>query len=197
MSLVWASRWFGTQLPERCNLTELFRLFLQTPDMPPSRAALVGCSQRDVAAAAEAINGVDTHCKVVAETDGFRSLEWYEEWFRGLTGRVDMVLVGMGSPRSEEVLTLAQRCLDASVFWHIGGGTILFLAGTDVEAPAWMRRSGLQWVHRLLHNPNMWSRYLFGNIRFVALIVRAAIARQRRPATGRTDRDVGSSEKEP
>jgi N-acetylglucosaminyldiphosphoundecaprenol N-acetyl-beta-D-mannosaminyltransferase len=68
-----------------------------------------------------------------------------------------------------------------AIAWHIGGGTIMFLAGKLKEAPVWMRRSGLQWLHRLAIEPRrMWRRYLLGNVQFAWSILGARMRKSSR-----------------
>jgi N-acetylglucosaminyldiphosphoundecaprenol N-acetyl-beta-D-mannosaminyltransferase len=53
------------------------------------------------------------------------------------------------------------------------GAAFDFIAGTADRAPIWMRRSGLEWAHRLASEPRrLWKRYLIGNPKFVVGIVR-------------------------
>ena len=93
---------------------------------------------------------------------------------------VDLILIGMGSPKSERVATIAAEECPRAVVWHIGGGTIRFLAGTVREAPTLMRRMGLQWLHRLLVEPRrMWRRYLVGNWVFLFSVFTARLSRKR------------------
>jgi UDP-N-acetyl-D-mannosaminuronic acid transferase (WecB/TagA/CpsF family) len=41
-------------------------------------------------------------------------------------------------------------------------------AGVTKQAPAWMQRSGLEWLFRLATEPRrLWRRYLANNPRFV------------------------------
>lgn len=174
MALVWASRLFRNPLPERCNLTEFFRLYMGATDLPQTTAVLVGCSAEEARQAAAAIHAQCQHCRIIATHDGFRSMDAYRSILGTLNPKPDLLLVGMGTPRSEELMEIAAECHAARVLWHIGGGTIKFLAGTDIEAPVWMRRTGLQWLHRLLRNPSLCRRYLIGNPRFVWLVLQAA-----------------------
>jgi N-acetylglucosaminyldiphosphoundecaprenol N-acetyl-beta-D-mannosaminyltransferase len=59
------------------------------------------------------------------------------------------------------------------------GAAFDFGTGRVSRAPAWMRRAGLEWVHRLLSEPGrMWKRYLVGNTLFVWDVIRYG----RRPA---------------
>ena len=40
--------------------------------------------------------------------------------------------------------------------------------GKIADAPAWMKRAGLQWVHRLCQEPGrLWKRYLINNPKFL------------------------------
>lgn len=46
-------------------------------------------------------------------------------------------------------------------------------AGNLRQAPAWMQRSGLEWLFRLVMEPRrLWKRYLSNNPRFVYRILR-------------------------
>ena len=49
--------------------------------------------------------------------------------------------------------------LDAPVLIGVGAA-FDFLAGIKKQAPRWMRRSGLEWLFRLLQEPRrLWRRY--------------------------------------
>ena len=52
------------------------------------------------------------------------------------------------------------------------GGAIDILAGETKRAPTWMQRTGLEWLYRIVQEPQrMWKRYLVGNLRFVQLVL--------------------------
>jgi N-acetylglucosaminyldiphosphoundecaprenol N-acetyl-beta-D-mannosaminyltransferase len=75
--------------------------------------------------------------------------------------------VGLGCPRQEvfvyelrESLSLPMIAVGAAFDYH---------AGFAEEPPAWVQRAGLQWLHRLAHNPSqLWRRYLLLNPVFAA-----------------------------
>lgn len=53
------------------------------------------------------------------------------------------------------------------------GAAFDFGTGTKARAPEWMRKAGIEWVHRLLSEPGrMWKRYLVGNTLFIWDVVR-------------------------
>jgi N-acetylglucosaminyldiphosphoundecaprenol N-acetyl-beta-D-mannosaminyltransferase len=61
------------------------------------------------------------------------------------------------------------------------GAAFDFHAGTVARAPAWMRRFGLEWLHRLASEPRrLWRRYLLSNTLFIAGAIRQLVTAQRR-----------------
>lgn len=88
-----------------------------------------------------------------------------------------VVWVGLGTPKQDFE---AQRICDSlGITTAAVGAAFDFVAGTKPEAPEWMRRLSLEWVFRLMSEPRrLWRRYLFGNTRFLMLVLREA--RERR-----------------
>jgi N-acetylglucosaminyldiphosphoundecaprenol N-acetyl-beta-D-mannosaminyltransferase len=178
MSIAWAARMFRGRIPERCNMTETFRAFLVDGQMPASRAVMIGCAQHEVDAAVVEVEQLSSHCRIISGISGFLNEEEYRVILASHSN-VDFIFVGMGSPKSEKMVKLAEEICPRAVVWHIGGGTIKFLAGTAKEAPSAWRRSGFQWLFRLCQDPRlMWRRYLMGIPLFVCRILMDAI-RQR------------------
>lgn len=171
MSMVWASRRAGGGEVERCNMTEALRAFVTSSRVPARRALLIGLDAASAERAGAALDALDGAVRVADVLDGYRDLDAYRDAVAG--GDHDLVLVGCGTPRSEAIVEALVETGGPAVVWHVGGGTLHFLAGNQVEAPAWMRRTGTQWVHRLATQPGqMWRRYLVGNPRFALRVLR-------------------------
>lgn len=70
---------------------------------------------------------------------------------------VDLLVVGLGKPRQELWLLRhgAKTGARAAVAF---GAAADFLAGTAIRAPERLRRSGLEWLHRLAHEPRRLAR---------------------------------------
>lgn len=84
--------------------------------------------------------------------------------------RPDVVWVGLGHPKQELWMHTHRALLQAPVLAGVGAA-FDFHSGRKKEAPEWVKRSGLQWVHRLASEPRrLWRRYLVGNSRFLALL---------------------------
>jgi N-acetylglucosaminyldiphosphoundecaprenol N-acetyl-beta-D-mannosaminyltransferase len=78
------------------------------------------------------------------------------------------VWIGLGAPK-QDVIGARMRDGEAAPLLFCVGAAFDFLSGTKRRAPKWMRRSGLEWLHRLLSEPGrLWKRYLIGNARFLA-----------------------------
>jgi len=76
-----------------------------------------------------------------------------------------LLLVAYGVPAEEQWIARNRRRLGVPVMIGVGGA-FDFVAGVTRRAPAWMRRAGLEWLHRLLH----WRRQL-ALLRFVGLVL--------------------------
>jgi N-acetylglucosaminyldiphosphoundecaprenol N-acetyl-beta-D-mannosaminyltransferase len=86
--------------------------------------------------------------------------------------RPDVVWVGLGHPKQELWMHTMSDHLDVPVLAGVGAA-FDFVSGAKKEAPAWMKRSGLQWLHRLASEPRrLWRRYVLGNLKFLWLLAR-------------------------
>jgi N-acetylglucosaminyldiphosphoundecaprenol N-acetyl-beta-D-mannosaminyltransferase len=87
----------------------------------------------------------------------------------------DLLLVAYGVPAEE--MWIARNLEGLGVPVAIGvGGTFDFVAGVAQRAPVWMRRLGLEWLHRLIHEPWRWRRQL-ALPRFVGLVLKQVVRR--------------------
>jgi N-acetylglucosaminyldiphosphoundecaprenol N-acetyl-beta-D-mannosaminyltransferase len=81
--------------------------------------------------------------------------------------RPDILWVGLGSPKQDYWMSLNRSALDVPVMIGIGAA-FDFHAGVKPQAPCFMRRTGLEWLFRLICEPRrLWRRYLVGNTLFV------------------------------
>jgi N-acetylglucosaminyldiphosphoundecaprenol N-acetyl-beta-D-mannosaminyltransferase len=107
--------------------------------------------------------------------DGFQPYSAYIA--STLAAKPALVILGMGMPKQERVAVELRAAANevAHDLLIVNGGAILdFLAGKVARAPAWMRRAGLEWVHRLVLEPSRLARrYLLGNPIFLWRVVLA------------------------
>lgn len=108
---------------------------------------------------------------VYAESPPFRAVTVEEDQrtVRGICGCGPRILfVGLSTPKQDRWMN-AHRGRIPCVMLGVGAA-FDFLAGTKPQAPAWMRRTGLEWLFRLATEPRrLWRRYLRHNPRFAVL----------------------------
>ena len=103
-------------------------------------------------------------------TPPFRSLTQEEE-SRLLddvqSANPDILWVGLSTPKQE--CFMAEYVDRLRVPLLVGVGAAFdFHTGRIDDAPAWMKRAGLQWLHRLFQDPTrLWKRYLLNNPAFL------------------------------
>jgi N-acetylglucosaminyldiphosphoundecaprenol N-acetyl-beta-D-mannosaminyltransferase len=83
----------------------------------------------------------------------------------------DIVMVGMGTPKQELWVQRYGERLDADVLWTVGA-LLDYIAGRVPRAPRWLSDNGLEWMFRLVVEPQrMWKRYLLGNPAFLSRVM--------------------------
>lgn len=103
------------------------------------------------------------------------------------SARPDIVWIGLGTPKQDFWIARFRPRLSAPVLIAVGAA-FNFHAGTVRQAPAWMMRCGLEWLFRLAMEPRrLWRRYILGNPRFIALVLRQGLTRRPAPLCALTD----------
>jgi N-acetylglucosaminyldiphosphoundecaprenol N-acetyl-beta-D-mannosaminyltransferase len=79
----------------------------------------------------------------------------------------DIIWVGLSTPKQERFMAHYLPALDTHLMVGVGAA-FLFHTGAIRDSPEWVKRLGLQWLHRLIQEPTrLWRRYLFNNPSFV------------------------------
>jgi N-acetylglucosaminyldiphosphoundecaprenol N-acetyl-beta-D-mannosaminyltransferase len=74
--------------------------------------------------------------------------------------RPDIIWVGLSTPKQDRFMVRYLPRLDTKLMIGVGAA-FLFHTGAIQDSPAWVKRAGLQWLHRLLQEPaRLWRRYL-------------------------------------
>jgi N-acetylglucosaminyldiphosphoundecaprenol N-acetyl-beta-D-mannosaminyltransferase len=90
----------------------------------------------------------------------------------------DLVWVGLGMPKQELWMARNRDRIGAPVLLGVGAA-FDFHAGVKKRAPKWMQQRGLEWLHRLVHEPRrLGGRYVAGNARFLMLVTREELQRR-------------------
>jgi N-acetylglucosaminyldiphosphoundecaprenol N-acetyl-beta-D-mannosaminyltransferase len=99
--------------------------------------------------------------------------------------RPDILLVGMGSPKQEQLIAALRPLLPGT--WMMGVGiSFSFMAGEVRRAPVWMQTLGLEWIHRMLQEPRRLARrYLIDDLPFAFRLFASSLAMRVRGAAAR------------
>ncbi len=89
--------------------------------------------------------------------------------------RPDVVWVGLGAPKQELWMRAARERLEAPLL--VGVGAVFdFASGRKRRAPLLLQRLGLEWTHRLAHEPRrLAGRYLTTNTSFLLGLLRSGL----------------------
>jgi exopolysaccharide biosynthesis WecB/TagA/CpsF family protein len=182
-----ALRFQGIALQENLNGTDLFPHLCRKAAEQGLSLYLLGAGPGVAAQAAGNMLKRYPHLKIAGTRDGFFSAAEEDEVIATINrSGADILLVAMGVPRQELWLARHLDKLDTAVNMGVGG-LFDFYSERISRAPLWLRKSGMEWVWRLLQEPGrMWRRYIIGNPEFVmrAWLDARYIRRQRRPDAG-------------
>lgn len=117
------------------------------------------------------------------EFPGIRILGTYCPPFRQLNGaeedeliqlvadlKPDLFWVGLSTPKQERFMAEFIHRLDTKLMLGVGAAFDIH-AGLLRDSPAWIKKAGLQWLHRLTQEPaRLWKRYLINNPEFLVKI---------------------------
>jgi N-acetylglucosaminyldiphosphoundecaprenol N-acetyl-beta-D-mannosaminyltransferase len=168
MPLIWASRLGGTPLPERVAGSSLIwslsgglgrdgRSIFVIGGSPGVKGVGDGATRAAdrLAAACPGLRVAGTFCPPYGfEKDPTAVADLSS---RVADARPDLVFVGLGFPKQEDVIDRIRPVLPRA--WFVGcGAAVNFVAGDIDRAPRWMQRSGLEWAHRLGTEPRRLAR---------------------------------------
>lgn len=111
-------------------------------------------------------------------TPPFRALNNHEE--RKLRKQIarlkpDLFWVGLSTPKQEHFMAEYIQKLDTKVMLGVGAAFDIH-TGRTIDAPDWIKKIGMQWLHRLCQEPTrLWRRYLYNNPIFVYKFIKQLI----------------------
>jgi N-acetylglucosaminyldiphosphoundecaprenol N-acetyl-beta-D-mannosaminyltransferase len=173
MSLVWALRYFGNDIPERVACPDLAESLLKLAEIRNYGVYFLGAKEAQLQAAITNIQISFPNLRISGYHNGYFKEEDEDSIVQMIDqSKADILLLGLPSPKKEFFVEKNKLHL-TSVNYFLGvGGFFDILAGSIKRAPLWMQSVGLEWFYRLLQEPQrLLSRYFIGNLKFTRLVI--------------------------
>lgn len=170
--LVWLGR---RAVPERVAGSELVEPLVAAAARDRRSVYLLGGPDGVGRAAADLLVARHPGLRIAGVSSPFVDLDDHEGC-RRIAAEVrasgaDLLLVALGCPKQDLFLTRHLAATGARVGIGIGC-TLELLTGAHVQAPVWMRRTGLEWLFRLTREPRRLApRYLRDLVHLSRLVV--------------------------
>lgn len=174
MAVVWASKVLGKGLKERVAGIDLMHRLVQDAANKGQKIFLLGAKEEIVSRVAQIYTDRHGEQLVAGYRNGYFKKEEEAQIAQQIADSgAQLLFVAITSPKKENFLNDNKHHL-ATVNFVMGvGGSFDVIAGLTKRAPLWMQNNGLEWFYRLIQEPGrMWKRYLVGNSKFVALVLR-------------------------
>ena len=180
--VVWASHLQGTPLPERIAGANIMLSLIGTAATSGRSVFLLGGSPGTAEHATEHLRSrhvglaCDWHCPPY----GFeRSKPAIEQLVLALAdSQPDIVFCGFGFPKQERLMARLYDLFPDTWFCGVGAA-LAFVAGDLTRAPDVLQRMGLEWLHRLVHEPrHLFVRYVVQDMPFAVQLLGTSLRRR-------------------
>ncbi len=158
--LLWAARLMGTRLRERVCGSDVVPAVAAMSAREGYSLFLLGAAPGVAEQAAAVLSARNPSLRIVGTFSGSPAAEEEDAIIaRVRAARPDILFVAYGAPRQDRWIHRNLERLGVPVCMGVGG-TLDFVAGVATRAPRWLRRMGLEWLHRLILQPWRWRRMM-------------------------------------
>jgi N-acetylglucosaminyldiphosphoundecaprenol N-acetyl-beta-D-mannosaminyltransferase len=178
--IIWASQLLNKSLPERVAGIDLMKNLVELAAQKKYRIFLLGAKEDVLQKVIQTYSEKYGNEIIAGHHNGYFKPEEEENIARKIAdSHADMLFVAMSSPKKEIFLNKYKDLIKAPFIMGVGGSFDV-VAGLVKRAPKWMQDNGLEWFHRTLQEPcRMWKRYLFGNSKFIYLVLKEKFFRSK------------------
>ena len=168
----WGSALLGSPLKYNLNGTDLVPALCKAGAPKGLSVYLLGANPGVAKKAAENLAKSFPGLVIAGVRNGYFADQQIEDVLEEIkAANPHLLLVAMGVPKQE--IWIAEHADQLPNITCMGvGGLFDFLAKRLPRAPMWMRRTGFEWVWRMMMEPRrLWKRYFIGNVVFLGLVV--------------------------
>ena len=177
--VMYASKFLGTPLKEKISGSDLFPAFYNHyKDDENIKIFLLGAAEGVAQKAQARINQKVGRNMIVGSYSPSFGFENKEEECLEIVDMINasgatVLAIGVGAPKQEKWIALYKEKLSHIKIFLALGATIDFEAGHKQRAPEWMSAAGVEWLYRLMSEPQrLWKRYLVDDLPFFWLVIK-------------------------
>ncbi|BCR06696.1 acetylglucosaminyldiphosphoundecaprenol acetyl-beta-D-mannosaminyltransferase [Desulfuromonas versatilis] len=146
--------------PPRITGIALFFELIQEAARQGWKVFLLGATPESNQIAGRKLLESNPSLQIVGQADGYSQFHSDTEVVRKINeSGADIVFIAMGSPKQEFWIAEHRKTMNAPFCIGVGG-TFDIVSGKTRWAPAWCRRTGTEWLYRLIQEPKRWRRQL-------------------------------------
>jgi N-acetylglucosaminyldiphosphoundecaprenol N-acetyl-beta-D-mannosaminyltransferase len=177
--LMFCCKWLGIPVRQKISGSDLLPAFYEYYQHDPGMTIfLLGAAEGIAAMAQDKINRKVNRLMVVEQYSPPWGFEADPDACQSIVDRINesqatVLAVGLGAPKQEEwIVKHCHQMPKVKIFLAIGAA-IDFEAGVLPRSPRWMSRVGLEWLYRLIREPQrLWVRYSGDAIPFFILVLK-------------------------
>jgi len=161
IGLILASRWVRRPLPERVPGSELVYDLAGLAAQHGWRLFLLGAAPGVAEQAAAILQARYPALRIAGTYAGSPDPAENAAIVQRINAaQAELLFVAYGAPRQDKWIARNRDALPTVRVAMGIGGALDFVTGKAVRAPRWVQKLGLEWLHRLLHEPWRWRRML-------------------------------------
>ncbi|GGB06399.1 WecB/TagA/CpsF family glycosyltransferase [Puia dinghuensis] len=172
--VVWASKLLGKPLKERVAGIDLMEELVGLASRNHYKVFFFGAKEEIVRSVVQHYSELYSPDIIAGCRNGYFKKEEESTIARQIADSgANILFVAISSPTKENFLYQNREVLRRVNFIMGVGGSFDVVSGLVKRAPMWMQKVGLEWLFRVYQEPRrMFKRYLVGNARFLALVLK-------------------------
>ena len=160
VGLLWAARFLGHPFQERVTGTDTVQRVAALAAQKGYSLFLLGAAPGVAVETAARLCETYPGLRIVGTHAGSPASEEEDEIVSMIQkAKPDILFVAYGAPQQDKWIARNLERLGVPVAMGVGGA-FDFISGRAKRAPRWLQRLGLEWLHRLCHEPWRWRRML-------------------------------------
>ncbi|VEF49631.1 putative N-acetylmannosaminyltransferase [Bacillus freudenreichii] len=160
IGIIMGAKLLKNQLPERIPGFDLMKDLLTIANKEQLRVFFLGAREDVLNKAIDNVKRDYPGIQIAGCHHGFFNEEDPEVATMVQESNPDIVFVALGFPRQERWISNNAHLFQQGVFMGVGGSFDV-LSGTVKRAPALWRKLNIEWLYRLIKQPQRWKRMTF------------------------------------